>query len=501
MAFQLIRHDEPLPPRNLIILLFGEPGVSKTSLSFTAADPVLFGFDAKGLDRAINRKDAIKFDRWSDFLEYMDSDEIERNKYKTAIFDTGGTMLDDFLAPYVVSINEKYGNGMGGLGLSGYGVMKDAASKIFVKAEQKGLDLIFICHTETEKEGDNMIRVPKMTGGARDILVAKADLIGYMEMRNNKITLEFSPTSRHAGKNCARFPILEIPHFEKDAAKFNTFMADVIKQTKDHMSKVNEAQAKAVKLVAEYKQTIASADAIEKLEAVFPQIEALSPVYKAQVTQFFGKRYAEIWGGVHMTDQVKTPEQFKKLSVDMKLLPESVKKELIDPYRKLVESAGLVYNKELDKFIPKGAAPVQAQTPPVQTPVQTPPASTEKEPAENKTPPAAAAATTPKDKKEKKEKKEEKPPAPPAKVKHDEKWFMDRVGTTVEAKSNKFNGPMKITDRAHAAHLHSVSQHSGGYEFFDVQEPPAEKSIQQQFDEQPDPETSHVSSEAEGATV
>lgn len=480
MAFKLIRNDEPLPARNLIILIFGEPGVSKTSLSFTADDPVLFGFDAKGLDRAINRKDAIMFDKWTDCMEYVDSGEIERNKYKTAIIDTGGAMLDNFMAPHILGMNEKYGNGAGGLGLSGFGVLKSTADAFFTKMEQKGLDLIFICHSETEKEGDNMIRYPKMTGGARDILVQKADLIGYMEMRNNKITLEFSPTQRHTGKNCARFPLLDIPHFETDAERFKNFMGSVIiKQTKDHMRRQSEAQLAALNKVNALRDQIGAIDDVEKLEPVMELIEPLSPVYKAQALQFWHKKYAELWSAANFTEHVKTPEDFATLADVMKGLPKGVVVELYDPFRKLLEHAGLVYVKDKNQYVPK--------QPTDQTQPATPPKNTTPAPAEPKNGKATAAK---KEEKPKAEKPKETPKAEPESKElptHPEAWFLERVGHKVKriSKDGKVE-EVEISDTNRAVHMNGVMQHHQGYRFEDM---PIEDAIQKEFDSQPDPET------------
>lgn len=510
MAFKLIRNDEPLPARNLIILLFGEPGVSKTSLSFTAEDPVLFGFDAKGLDRAIGRKDAILFEKWSDCMEYLDSGEIERNKYKTAIIDTGGAMLDNFMAPHILGMNEKYGNGAGGLGLSGFGVLKSTADAFFTKMEQKGLDLIFICHSETEKEGDNMIRYPKMTGGARDILVQKADLIGYMEMRNNKITLEFSPTQRHSGKNCARFPLLEIPHFENEAEKFKSFMGSIIiKQTKDHMRKQNEAQLRALKVVNDLKDRIAAIDSIEALEKVIAEIDPLSPVYKAQALQFFHKKYAEIWAGQHFNENVKTPEDFTALAEIMKGLHKNVVVELYDGFRALLDHAGLVYVKDKGTYVPKGqehkttpAVPAKPADKPAETqaPAGTAPATTtavteEKQKEKAKEKPKVAAKEV---KAKAPEPKEQAPPAqeatpPSSDGVHSERWFLDRVGKKVSrtAKDGKVEEVL-ISDENRAVHMNGVMQHHQGYRFADMatatQDEP-EDTIQKEFDAQPEPET------------
>lgn len=501
MAFKIIRRDEPLPARNIVIIIFGEPGVYKTSTAFTANKPLLLAFDAKGLDRAVNKKDAIQFEKWADVMELMESNFIEENGYGTLIIDTGGSMLDEFLAPHIVSLNDKYGNGMGGLGLSGYGVMKDSSAKFFTQAEKKKVDIIFICHTETDKEGDVTIRLPKMTGGSRDILVQKADLMGYMEMRNNKATLEFSPTQRHAGKNCAQFPVLDIPNYETAPEKFNTFMADIIDATKKHLNRQTQAQLEAIKLVDSLRDRVAAADGIEALEVITKESESFSPIYRTQVNQFIAKRYADLIREEYFNPElVKEPKDFEALAEKLKSLPKNVAQELYDDFRKIVDLAGYKYDKTSQKYIGKDVKVTETPAIPKTEPAPAPPAAPSTPAAEK---PAEPAPASPKEKKEK-EKKETKKSLPkdasPEPVKADakeqaaahtadnlpepnedgrqtEEWFLLQVGRKVLRVGKGTTEEVTIKDENQAVHMYGVMQNHVGYRFFKY-EPAESEQVQ-----------------------
>lgn len=484
MPYKVVRNDEALSLRSLIILLFGEPGVYKTSTSFTADNPMLLAFDAKGLHRAIGRKDAAIFDSWIDCLDFVESGEIEKNQYKTLIIDTGGAMLDKYMTPHILRMNEKYGNGAGGLSLQGYGVMKSTAESFFNKMDEKKVDLIFICHADTEKEFDNLIRVPQMTGGARGILIQNADLIGYVEMRNNKGTIEFSPTQRHAGKNCAQFPILEIPHFEKDAEKFKTFMADIIKHTKQHINKQTEAQRVALKLMEEIRTKITGADSTDVLDKILAEVETFSPGYKAQVNTLYAKKYAELWTTANFTENVKTPDDFVLLSDQIKNLPAIVTPEIHEPYRNLLQRAGIIWNKESKKFLYKKdqtAATIPAAT----TPAVVESKAAEQSDNSGKVSTNSVAPTELKEKEKKVSVKSDK-----AKVKADEKpkeeekpqgdeaididirseqWFIDRIGKKILRKSKEGKSEeVHINDHNRAVHMNGVMQYHQHFRFFEL---------------------------------
>lgn len=457
MGFKLIHEDEPLPARNLIVVLFGEPGVGKTSLSFTSDDPLMMDYD-KGVQRAARRKKSVELNSWDDSMEFMDSNTVQELKIKTLINDTAGTMMDDYLTHHILKLDEKLGNGLGGIGLRGYGVLKDSTDKYFSKSQKFGVDLIFVCHTSEEKDGDVIKLKPKITGGAYNILIQKADLIGYMEMRNGKITIDFNPTTRHVGKNCAELPLMNVPHYNDPA--YPTFMADIINKTKAHIAKMNEAQLKALQLVTEYKTRIEAVTNLEELEGMQEEIKALTPMYFAQVNKSYETKFMEFWQPIFMNpEKLKTGEDFDALYALIKDLPNGIQLELRAPFKKLLEANGLVYQKDKDpkkigKYVPAAEAKKEDG----------------KNVSQGTTPQGANTVT------------QSNPPAPqpgpPAKIIHAEDWFIERVGKKVMAKSEKaFTGPMLITDKAHAGHMAHISQKTGGYEFSDIPEEKTKEEI------------------------
>ena len=45
MAFRIITEDEPLSLKGIVAVIYGEPGIGKTSLAFTAEKPLLEDYD------------------------------------------------------------------------------------------------------------------------------------------------------------------------------------------------------------------------------------------------------------------------------------------------------------------------------------------------------------------------------------------------------------------------------------------------------------------------
>lgn len=72
------------------MIIYGSPGVGKTTLALSAPDPVLIDFD-RGMCRvkAQHRKAAIFCDSYNEVLTDVMSPAIE--DYKTVVVDTGGS--------------------------------------------------------------------------------------------------------------------------------------------------------------------------------------------------------------------------------------------------------------------------------------------------------------------------------------------------------------------------------------------------------------------------
>jgi len=227
----IIRKEDSLPERPVIILLYGSPGVGKTSVFNTSNNPILLDCD-RGGDRSIMRQDTIVASNWKEVL----ADENEIKNYSTLGIDTAKSVLDDFLMIHVVEQDYKLKTNK----LKAYGAIADEFKLFVNRRRAEKLDIVIIAHGKEEKDGDNTRISPDVTGGSKDLLLRIADQVGYMYMENNRRTINFNPTDKTVGKNVARFPILTVPN-ETDPA-FKTFMADIIQKVKSSIQEKSEEQ-------------------------------------------------------------------------------------------------------------------------------------------------------------------------------------------------------------------------------------------------------------------
>jgi hypothetical protein len=262
--FQIINNTDAVITDSLTALIYGEPGIGKTSLSFTTNNPLLLDFDG-GVQRACYRQTTVRIEKWEDIIELQKSTELKQLSPKTFIIDTAGSMLDNYLANYVKTIDPKNMRRGGELSLQGYGAMKDAFYQFRNWAKSLKCNLIFIAHTTTQEEGDNTKFIPKVTGGSYDILRQTCDLVGYMYSNKNKRVLDFNPADNHIGKNCAEFDILEIPVYTDSS--FQSYFQNLIDLTLNKMNNLNERQTALVRELEDYEKSLTPLEGTEQLNA------------------------------------------------------------------------------------------------------------------------------------------------------------------------------------------------------------------------------------------
>ena len=243
--FQLRRAADPLPARPLAVVIYGHPGLGKTSLSGTAPAPVLhFDFD-NGIDRSspVSRPDSFAVSSYREFAEFVMSDEfgkmISEGGYKTVVIDTVGTMLEEYIAPAIIRESAKNGNAGGGLSLQGWGALTVRFTALKARLAALGVNVVFVCHAKEESETDTVKVTLAVKGGTSDIVLRSADLVGFMQVRGDKRIISFQPSESHLGKNPCGLQDMQVPPPENPA--FPKFLANIFAEATAAMTAASAA--------------------------------------------------------------------------------------------------------------------------------------------------------------------------------------------------------------------------------------------------------------------
>lgn len=234
-------------------LIYGQPGIGKTTLALSAPNPVCIDTD-KGMYRVEKRFQvpSLQVDNYSQVLELLNGPELAG--FDTIVFDTLGKLIDR-IADYVCLDNPKLRQADGQLAMKGWGAVKTTFTNLVKLLGSKGKSVIFVAHESEEKDGEATKKRPDVSGSARKDIIKELDWMGYMEASGNKRTICFSPTDKFYAKNsCGLDNVLEIPSLDHG----NTFITDKIlgaikaRQEQDNaeLDKYNNIKIEINKLVA-----------------------------------------------------------------------------------------------------------------------------------------------------------------------------------------------------------------------------------------------------------
>ena len=282
MTLSILSGAEPIEVASVVVTIFGQPGVFKSSLGYSSAEnPLLLDFDG-GAHRAINRRPETKTVRmksWEDLLTlYKDHRDDVLAKAGAVAVDTVGRCLD-MAADAVIRDNPKHGQSDGSLALKGWGALRQKWSRFETTTRQLGHDLILIAHDKETDAGEGKIVRPDIQGGAYGEVVKSSDAIGYCYMVGKKRMLDFSPNDRWIGKNPAGWKPFEVPHFNEEPL----FLRHLLDRLKAHLNAQSEANATAIREADRWREQIAAVGTVPLLNALLPQVNALKPPLRDQV--------------------------------------------------------------------------------------------------------------------------------------------------------------------------------------------------------------------------
>jgi hypothetical protein len=275
MALKITRAADPIKVERLNMVIYGPPGIAKTSLAFTADNPLLLDFD-NGSHRAANRKDVVRVEDWSD-VAAMTAEDLA--PFNTVIVDTAGRALDT-LTVDIIRQNPKHGRG-GALTLQGYGELKSRFGSFLKLLNSFGKDVVLIAHMDEQRNGDDVVERLDVQGGSKGEIYKSADAMGRLTITNGQRRLLFSPTDAAFGKNPGQLPPLDVPHFE--SAEFSTFLASVIAQTKDRLNALSEEQKEAVAEQEWFRETLGRVTTADEINGLLGRAKNAGQACKIMV--------------------------------------------------------------------------------------------------------------------------------------------------------------------------------------------------------------------------
>lgn len=270
MALKIVTAQEPMRVETLITFIYGDPGIGKTSLAFSAKNPILFDFD-KGAHRAGKyRKDTVQVNNWSEVSSLTANDLLG---YDTVIVDTAGRMLDVIIA-HLVKDQKNCRRNSNELSIQGYGTLNRTFTHWFNLLRSFGKDVILLAHTAEDKKGDDIIFRPDMVGASKKEAYKVADMMGYMTthqgQQGTQKAIYFAPSTAFHAKDSGAIGNLILNDLDTQPDQLDS----ILNQAKNHINSLSESQAKAQKELDDWDSEVLAAESLEdfeELKAKLPQ--------------------------------------------------------------------------------------------------------------------------------------------------------------------------------------------------------------------------------------
>lgn len=264
-------------PVSVKILVYGQPGIGKTTLGVSTPSPLLLDFDG-GVHRVnpIHTVDTVQISKWEDCIEVLKED---LSSYKTIVVDTVGKMLD-YMTTYIIKSDPKMGRKDGALSLQGYGVRKVMFVNFLKQVSTMGKHLVFVAHEREDKDGDNRIIRPEIGGSSSGDLIKEIDLVGYMEAIGKKRTISFDPCEKFYGKNtCGLDQVIAI----QEAGVKNVFLSTIIEQYANKLDERKAVASKYTELIENIQSMIQTCDDADGMNEIIESVPKMEHLWDSKI--------------------------------------------------------------------------------------------------------------------------------------------------------------------------------------------------------------------------
>ncbi len=272
------------------MIVYGSPGIGKTTLALSAPDPILIDFE-NGVDRvrADHRKLTIVCENYEEVLHDIESPEVR--DCQSIIIDTGGSFIN-YLKDWAMRVKGCRAKDGSFNSLKGYGVVKNEFASFTSRLRdtmRKNVIYIFHADEKADKDGNPQQRL-LCEGATKNPVWNSCDFGGYMQMLGESRTIAFTPTQEYFAKGSHGIAgIMPVP--DKGINDTNDFLSNLFDKAKANIAHENDvfapmqAQYEAVmKQVREIVGAIQTADDANRAAAALPDMQhALSSKREASM--------------------------------------------------------------------------------------------------------------------------------------------------------------------------------------------------------------------------
>jgi phage nucleotide-binding protein len=266
----------------LSVLIYGQPGIGKTTFGVSAPNAVLFDYD-NGVQRinGAHQVPTLQPTSWEDTNLALQEIANEMPEIQTIVIDTVGKMLD-YMSAYIIKNDPKMAMRDGSLSLKGYGVRKQMFVNFIKQLAIMGKNVVFIAHEREERRGDETFKRPEIGGSSANDLIKELDLVGYMYAIGKERCITFDPQEYYYAKNtCNLAPVIKLPVVvdEKGVGKGNNAMSSIVASYKTAQEKRQETTGEYEQLLDVITENVEGATDVDSLNEAMVKVFGITHIY------------------------------------------------------------------------------------------------------------------------------------------------------------------------------------------------------------------------------
>ena len=266
----------------LSVLIYGQPGIGKTTFGVSAPDAVLFDYDG-GVQRinGAHQVPTLQPTSWEDTNLALQEIQNEMPEVKTIVIDTVGKMLD-YMSAYIIKTDPKMAMRDGSLSLKGYGVRKQMFVNFIKQLALMGKNVVFIAHEREERRGEETFKRPEIGGSSANDLIKELDLVGYMYAVGKERVITFDPAEYYYAKNTCNLPAaikLPVVVDEQGKGTSNVAFSNIVAQYKVAQEKRQDTTARYEMLLGLIEETMSAVVDVDSLNEAMAKLFGLEQIY------------------------------------------------------------------------------------------------------------------------------------------------------------------------------------------------------------------------------
>ncbi len=179
---KIVKSTDPQEKPSIIMLVYGNGGVGKTTFASTAPKPLLVDCEngAKYFGLRGIKMDVAKIAQWSDMNGLFDI--AKSGEYETIIIDPIGELMEKLKRYMIMKGDKKLVQSDGSPSMAGWGWLKDTMRSTIKILRDSGVNLLLVAHVSEDKDEEKIIKRPMLMTKLSDEIVNMVDIVGYMQV-------------------------------------------------------------------------------------------------------------------------------------------------------------------------------------------------------------------------------------------------------------------------------------------------------------------------------